>query len=86
MFLMRLKAAETGGEVVGAANSGEGLGAGDGVAHIVGAGGEDGVDDVIGKATDIFQIEVQALMEEGSNRLDVLFASPSHRHRSPDST
>src|SRR5271157_4987236 len=60
------------GEVVGTANLGEGLGAGDGIDYIVGAGGENGVDDIVGESANVFKIELEALAQElGDFRVEI---------------
>ena len=67
MFLMRLNAGGDGVEVFAAAHLGHRLGAGERIDHIVAAGGEHGVDHIVGKAAGIAQIELEALAEEGSD-------------------
>ncbi len=61
---MRLNAAETARKSYRATSGRQRLGAGDGVAHIVRSRGQHCVDHIVGKAPDVFQIEVQPLAEE----------------------
>ncbi len=56
-------------EVLAAAHLGDGLGAGESIDHIVSAGGEHGVGDIVGEAAGIAQIELKTLAEEGGDVL-----------------
>ena len=72
-----------GGEVLRAAHRGESFGAGDGVAHVVGAGGQHRVHYVVGEAAHVLQVEVQALAEE---RRETCCSTASHRPGWPSTT
>ncbi len=58
-----------GREIFRSAHGDERLGAGHGIAHVVGACGQHGIDHVVSEAAHIFEIEVQALAEEGDHLL-----------------